>query len=628
MKILYNWIKEFVPLNVKPNKLSHDLSLFGHEVEKIEKYKKDFVLDFEITPNRGDLLSHIGMSREIASLYNLKMKILSIKINENKLSKKININILNYDVCQRFTARVIDNIQVKESPQWIKDRLIAYGFRPINNIVDITNYVMIETGQPLHAFDYNKISNGIIKIRNAKHNESIVTLDGKNRILNEDSIVIEDRKKIYDLAGIMGGYNSEIDTKTKTIVLQGAIFNPKHIRRTSKKLKLITDASYRYERGVDFNGTQFGVDRATFIIQSICKKSIISKIYDVKSNYKESKIKVDFNKINNLIGTNLKETEIKKILTSLNFKVNSNIITVPSYRINDVKIWQDIAEEVARKFGYNNIRKLYLKKEKPLQNNDFSQKENLRDLLFQHGFSEVYSYTFCDEKLIKLLKFNLNNCRYVINSISPENKYLRPSLTISLLSAVAKNPWAPEINIFEIGKIFYNNKEKWQLGIVTTNKKAENIKEILLKLNIKNEIMPVPQNTLDYLKIRKQIKYAVVDLIEIKKLSNHYLDHFPNIEYNLISDYPPTIRDLAFIVDKKIDSNLLINDIKSLNKKIFLVELFDEFISDKFGKNKKNLAFHIWMQNISSPMKDKEIKTIINKIICFIEQKYQAKLRG
>jgi len=629
MKISYNWLKEFINIKVTPEKLAHDLSIYGHEVEKIEKISNDYILDFEITPNRGDLLSIFGMAREIATLYNLKLKKLNPlkKIPETN-TNKIYVSINNPDICQRYTACVIDQIKIKESPKWIKEKLKVYGFRAINNIVDITNYIMIEIGQPIHAFDFNKINKGQINIGFAKENQTIFTLDGKERLLDNETIIIKDDKKIYDLAGIMGGLNSEIDGNTKTIVLQAAVFNPTLIRKTAKKLRHTTDASYRYERGVDTALTKEALNRAIEIINKVIPEAKITNLVDKDNSTVPTKIIFNSNKINSLLGIDLSDTKVKENLNAMNFLVKKNIAEVPSYRIYDVKIWQDLAEEVARKYGYNNLDQISFKKTKPNNNQQYKYKENLKDKLVNAGFTEIYSYAFCDEKLINLLGFKKDACRFVINSVAEENKYLRPDLSISLLEAIAKNPWAPEINVFELGKIFYKGEEKWQLGIATTEKKANILKNILNELKLPINIKNPNNDILDYLKIRKKVNYFIINYDEIKQLDLQYKNNFKKIAVKAVSEFPPTIRDLAFIVEKSIDNQKILNSIQAIDPNILLVELFDEFESEKLGKNKKSIAYHIWLQDIKKPMDQKKVEKIINRIIDTISSKFKATLRG
>lgn len=587
MKISYNWLKSYVDIKKSPEKLADDLSLFGHEVESIAKANGDYIFDLEITPNRGDCLSILGMAREVAALYKLKVKIptyTKATLGKKNLNKDVKIQISNPNICPRFTARIIDNIKIGPSPKWMQERLISVGFRPVNNIVDITNYVMFETGQPLHAFDYNK-----------------------NRVLNENAII----------TGIMGGLNSEVDAKTKTIILQGAIFDPVLIRKTSKSLNHITEASYRYERGVDFEGTTYAVDLATRLILKTSPSAVAGELIDkILKKYEPAKIAFSVSRINKLLGTNLSAKEMQSFLERLNFKK-----TVPSYRAYDVKTWQDIAEEVARIYGYNNLEKNDLKKSASfLVDKKYLVKELLKDLLANKGFDEVYSYSFAKRGEIEIQK-----------SLSPETQYLCTDLLHPLLVQIAKNPWAPEIKIFEIGDCFTKDKEFTQLAIAETGKNKKSLENLIVylkeKLGLKElrlELFEVEQKILDKYKIRKKIIFARIDLEDIvpklDKLPLEYKIIDKKVKYKPISRFAPTVRDLAFIADTKVDSNNIADDIKKVDNNILIVELFDEFVSEKFGKNKKNIAFHIWFQK-------SDVEKTIKDIIELISKKYSAKLR-
>lgn len=630
MKISYNWLKEFVDIPVSAKHLAEDLSLFGHEVEDVIKYENDWILDLSITANRGDCLSILGIAREISAFYNNKIKLSQIKIEEEKIDKKINIKIAESKICPRFTARIIDNIKIAESPKWIKEKLASYGFRSINNIVDITNLIMVELGQPLHAFDYHKIDCGNVLVRKAKKNESLITLDGIERKLDENSIIIEDKKKIYDLAGIMGGINSEIDKKTKTILLQGSVFDPILIRRTSKRLNLTTDASYRFERKVDIDGTILAVDRAANLIKECCENTKIGSLIDIGiSKCKKKLIKIKTIRINNLIGKKFKQKEIENNLRRLNIFCKNNVCEIPSYRLHNLVIWQALAGEVARIYRFNKLPIKNIKPTKTHENTDYNKKEYIKDILVKNGFTEIYSYSFSNEKLLNLLSTNLQDCRFAINSVTPENKYFRSNLESSILTAVSKNPWAPEINIFEIGKVFSKSfGEKWQIGIAATQKNTQNIKNILALLNIRTDIKSFDKRILDYLKIRKIVKYVIIDLNKINVEPDKYQEEFKITQYKPISEFPPTIRDVAIVVNSTTNSSEILTEIYKANNEIFIVELFDEFTSEKIGRNKKSLTYHIWMQNLNRPMRDLEANKIIEKIIKNLNNKFGAKLRS
>jgi len=658
MKVSLDWLKDYIDVKVSPEKLADDLSLFGQEVEDVEKKSDDTIFDIEITPNRGDCLSILGIAREISALYKLKVKNekLKVEVKSEKLDKDIQVKISNPNICPRFTARIIDGIKIGESPKWIQEKLATYGFRPINNIVDITNYAMIAGGQPLHAFDYDKIgsseqasvSRKIMDIRQAKKGEEVMTLDGQNRILNEGAIIIEDDQKIYDLAGIMGGIKSEVDENTKTIILQGAIFDPILIRKASKHLNHTTDASYRYERGVDFEGTKAGVDFATKLILDSCKEAKAGELIDeIHEEQKPKSIPFKIGDINQLLGTDVTIDQAEEYLNQLNVKVETKvddkeaqtIATPPSYRAYDITIWQDIAEEIARMEGYNNLGVSEIEKNpQKIKNKRYILEEVLRDIISGQGYTEVQSYSFADKKLLENLEMFSEKIIEIEKPLSPETQYLRPDLLPSVLSQIAKNPWAPEVKMFEIGNCFEGENEFTQLAIGQTGKNKKELEDVINIIKeklgvdqISYELCEPDQKVLDLLKIRKKVIAVRIDFEKLLERVGNIAAEFEisdkKIKYKPISKFAPTIRDLAFIVAEDIKASDVAKDIKSISDKILLVELFDEFSSDKFGKGKKNLAYHIWIEDLRKPMEDKEVEQIIKDIIKKISQKYQAKPR-
>jgi phenylalanyl-tRNA synthetase beta chain len=632
MKILYSWLKDYVDITEPPAKLADELSMFAHEVETIQKVgQDDAILDLEITPNRGDCLSHLGIARQIGAMEERKIKDekLKIKIIESEIEKEINIKISDPKICPRYSARIIENVKVEESPSWLKERLLSYGFKPINNIVDITNYVMIAIGQPLHAFDLNKISDGVVNICLSKKGDEVMTLDGKNRELEDETIIIRDSDKIYDLTGIMGGYKSEIDVNTTAILLQGALFDPVLIRRASKRLHLLTDASYRYERGVDPLGTIDAVNMAAEMIQKLCPACRVGKLIDkVQIPYLEQTIKFEDEKINHLLGINLTHEQIVSSLEKLYFKVTDNVAIVPSFRIYDVTLWQDLAEEVARIYGYENIEIKKPTTEKNKINNEWVKRERVKDALKNIGFTEIYSYSFADKEKIKLLGYDINNCAEILNPISPETQYLRPSLLPSLLLAISKNPWSPDVNIFEIEKVFDLQNEKWQLGIATVGKSDVLMQEALKNLGVSAEVQNISQNILDVYKIRRPVKIVILEPDSIA-VDNTEIDYnISENRYRPISKFAPTIRDLSFIVPASVNAEDVEKSILEASGAILFSECFDEYTSSKIGENLKNIAFHVWMQNTEGVLSGDEADKIISNILNVVENKFQAKLRS
>ncbi|HUT96270.1 MAG TPA: phenylalanine--tRNA ligase subunit beta, partial [Candidatus Paceibacterota bacterium] len=367
MKISYNWLREYLPKLPKPEKLANLLIVHSLEVKAIEKLARDYILDIDVLPNRGhDCLSYIGIAKECAALLGLKITQPCLpvgrrkyKLEEDKKLKTsdfIKIEVQDREACPRYTARVIDNIKIGPSPKWLKEKLESIGQKSINNIVDATNYIMFETGQPLHAFDYEKISGRKIIVRQAKKGEKIATLDNELIDLDDDFLVIADTKNPLALAGIKGGKRAEISKNTKTIVLESANFNLGTVRTASRKINLRTEASIRFEYGLDANLTGEAIDKVAVLIKEVAEGKIARGIIDVyaKKVY-PIKINLDIKKVENILGKTISKTEITRILKLLGFDVDANLkVVIPTIR-QDVKIQEDLIEEIARIIGYDNI---------------------------------------------------------------------------------------------------------------------------------------------------------------------------------------------------------------------------------------------------------------------------------
>jgi len=674
MNISFNWLKDFVEIKRAPEKVAEDLTMLGTEVEEITSQDGDTIFKLEVTPNRGDLLSHLGVARELSALYRTPLNSPLIKKKRGRFSARLRVKIKNTvpKLCPRYTYCIIENVELKNSSDLIKKRLKCYGFRALNNIVDITNYVMIEMGQPLHAFDLEKIRKIASKdipeiiIRQARAKEKVVTLDGQPRYLPEGAIVYEVNGTLIDLAGIMGGLNSEVDEGTKIILLQGAIFDPVTIRYTSKKLNHITDASYRYERGVDYEKGEAGVSRAAELIVQTCRKAKVGEVEDIIYK-KPEQIKIEYSpkEINRYIGINVSAVEMEKIFEAegiqpviaspqrasqfLNNKKvvsssrrqsrtsrNDKIVRIPSWRY-DLHIWQDLAEEIARYYGYNRIKAEPIKQKK-IDNTktDWYQMELLKDKLVEWGLTEVENYSFISADDVSLFNIKKNNLIEVKNPVAEDIKYLRPSLLPGLIKTVAKNPEENRIEIFEIGHIYKKSGEEAYLGIVLAGKRAKKTAEILLKLKKRGlepkeiQTLRTSADTLKSLKIRKkEVRAVEISLRQFlrKKPFGGSLRKERVIKYREISRYPSLVRDVAFVVAKKTDALAVGTEIKGLDEKIKKVELFDEYESSKFGKGKKNIAFHLTFQAADHTLNDQEGNKIFEKIVSHIEDKFKGQLR-
>ena len=345
MVFSYNWLQSFFQKKLpRPEKLAELLTMHSFEVSEVKKIGDDFVLDTDVTPNRaGDCFSHQGIAREIAAITNSIFRGPTSEIREDKTSKVkdfVSVEVKNRMACPRYTARIVTGVKIGPSPKWIRERLKVCGLRPINNIVDIVNYVMLETGQPLHAFDGDKIEGKRIIVRFAKNRERIVTLDEEKYDLNEDILVIADAKCPVAIAGIKGGKIPEIDKKTKIVVLESANFNPRIVRRGSKKLGLITDASWRFEHGIDPNLTEMAIDRAAYLIQKITKGKVAKGLIDFyPKKVLPKRIRLDLDYAERLLGVKIPQREIKGILKRLGLKIGNwklkilNVI-IPTFRLD------------------------------------------------------------------------------------------------------------------------------------------------------------------------------------------------------------------------------------------------------------------------------------------------------
>lgn len=610
--------------------------------EPVSKYLEfDTVFELETTANRGDELSHIGVSREIAALLGRNISD-SVKTQELFMPKGkglLNIEIKDELLCPQYTGILIKNIKVEASPDWLQKKLIAIGLNPINNIVDITNYIMFDTGQPLHAFDADKVNNKNIIVRSSSKDEKIIGLDSKEYTLPEGTLVIADDAKPIAIAGIIGGKNSHVEETTKNIILESAEFDSVSVRRTSKRINLSTEASYRFERKIDSGSIQYNGLVAAKLISDIAGGDVV-EVLSKGSLPEVRKVKIDLKRINDLTGLNLNDERVKLILNSLGFVVLGNVAEIPFWR-HDVNIWQDLSEEIARIYGYQKIPRVDIPVSTEPKNLSYYFKEYIKDLLAECGFSEIFGYAFLSDQDLKVIDLSSRDLLEVANPIQPENKFLRNSLFPTLLKGVAKNPSFDPVLIFEIGHIFTDKGEKTNLGIVASGKNSKQkfeqaVKKISKALEISLEIIPteLSREHLNRFKIRKPVTYiAEIDLAEVLGKIK-FTDKIEPLQtptrefsYKEVSKYPPVVRDLAFIISDKIANNTIEESIMDSNDNISLVDLFDEFVSDKFGAGNKSIAFHIYFQDLNRALTDIEADEKIKTIVETLSNKFGAQLR-
>lgn len=643
----------------------------------------DSVIELGLTPNRMDLLSMRGVAKDVNAIYNLGLKEEQVSFNETDALTSDAIDVeLQTSTCYSYYARRIDEVTIKESPNFIKARLIASGIRPINNVVDITNYVLMLFGQPLHAFDADKLGKKII-VRRAHNNEETTTLDGIKRTLNRSDIVITDTNtnsddsRIVCLAGVMGGENTEVTESTKNIVLESAVFRPLSIRRTSSKLGLRSESSVRYERGVDLNQSLEAINYACYLLEKYADAKIRKGYVHRGTQYiNDREITLTEKYVKDYLGIKISLEEMKKIFEALSFKTsieNKEIkVFVPNRRL-DITIKQDLVEELARINGYNKLLETI-----PAMNvsAEYSNEQKIKQLIHTTlrgiGLNEVVTYSLVSDKLAK--EFTLLNDLDAISLLHPmseERKVLRRSLIPSLLEVVKYNNARKIDNmaIYEIGKrYFYEGEqtiEDWCVsgiiqGMQSTNlwKTPSNkvdfyyIKGILdllfakLKMNVRyvadincEELHPGRCASIyfsdkkigfigalhpKYLK-EKDLEEAYVFEIQLDEI---FMIEHKNTMYTQVSKVPPVFRDLALIMDEKQDVGIIVDAIYRTDKKMIKdVEVFDVYKGDNIEQGKKSVAVKITLEE-QDTLTEEVINAKMKKIIKSLQYQYKITLRS
>jgi phenylalanyl-tRNA synthetase beta chain len=645
MKVSYNWLQSFFKKKLPlPEKVADLLTRHSFETELVDRVGQDYLLDVEVLPNRAhDCLSHWGIAREIGALLKYPFELVDyakkIKISRGESVKKfIKVEIEDKNLCPRYTARAVVNVKVKPSPQWLQERLKTCGLRPINNIVDIANYVMLETGQPLHAFDADKLEGKKIIVRRAKKGEKITTLDNEKYDLNENVLVIADGKNPVCVAGIKGGQGPEIDGQTKRIILEAANFSPQIIRQGSEQLQLKTDASWRFEHQLDPNLTEETIDMTAYLIQEITGGQVLNGIADVYPNkIKPRKVKLEIKRVKGLLGVDISAKEIKSILERLGFGAKNlglqgpNFqVTVPTRRL-DISIPEDLIEEIGRLYGFEKIpSQLPTATLIPAERNeDLIYQNKIRNILVNLGFSEVYNYSFVsDQEEVEML-----------NPVSQEQKYLRPNLAINLLKNIESNKkYFKEVRLFEIGKVFEKNKnkviEKKKLGAVLFPADFYRLKGVIETLLNKLRVTDVWYDEASGGNIKAEVKIGN-DLLgwlgdNIFELDFEKIVRLATEEriYLSPSKYPAVVRDIALLIDQRTKVVEVLNLINAAGGRLVRdVDLFDMYQGEEIPEGKKNLAFHIIYQADDHTLTDKEVNQLQEKIIKALEEEGRWEVR-
>ena len=637
------------------HELPEDAPIAGDPIEYMQMV--DGVIDFDLTANRGDLLSILGMAYEVGAIYDKKVKDidLSHKNTEEDFNDKFKVEI-NTDNCTMFLAKKVENVKIKESETFIKNRLIASGIRPINNVVDISNYVMLEVGQPLHFYDADKLKN-MIEVRMAKKDEKLTTLDGIERILTEDDIVISDGERAIGLAGVMGGLDTEITENTKNIIIESAIFNSVKVRKTSNKI-IRSEASNRFEKGLDGNRTYMAIERACNMLEKYAEATIVGGLAEYnKEDLSDKNINITAENINKVLGTEINQKEILEVFRKLGFTANvegENIsVLVPRRRI-DISIKEDLIEEVGRIYGVDNIEgKL---PELPVKQGSMDKTtREIRNKMISLGLNETLSYILINEEMAKDFTSDNIDTIKLLSPLSEDRSTLRHSVLPSLYKIYEYNiaRYNKDISIFEIGKRFNKIDEKFSeenmLSALMTGdyfvglerKKvdfyvikgvAEEILDYLgyggrysfvVKENIPNQMHP---GQTAFISVNNDIVGMVgrvhpekckdeVYVMEIN-LDKLLAKKTGKMKYKEISKYPTVRKDIALVVDKSVTSEEIAKEIKKAAGSLLIKsEIFDVYTGKGILENKKSIAYSLVFGSMDRTLTDEEINNVFEKII-------------
>ena len=677
MQFSRNWLKEFVDLKISDEELCDQLTMLGLEVDNFKAYDskltgKDAIIKLDLTPNRGDCFSILGIAREVAAVNNLPLASPKISSIKNSVKSPLSVSVCNE--APRYVGRYITDVNLKKKiPRIIKERLKLSDIKIIDPIVDITNYVLLELGQPLHAFDADKLE-GNLKVRFAKEKEKITLLDENQLSLDKKSLVIADQKKPIAVAGIMGGLETGISSKTQSVYLESAFFTPDAIRGRARKFLIQTDASMRFERGVDFELQVLAIKRASTLISETLggSFSLIQEFLKKSSMPKNKDIILKIKNINKNLGTDLTKSFVSKSLRSLgliNSESNSGTlkVKVPSWRF-DLKIEADLIEEIARLVGYNNIPQNSLSRK--IRTTGDALNSSVRKIFKSLGYNEVITYSFIEESVARLVEVKNKKLIFIKNPISQNMNVMRTSLLPGLLNTLSYNinQGSENIKIFEIGTVFHrtsNNKvnqrevvgglisgiegkENWSglnkaMDFFDLKGDLETVLSELSKFTFKSGQVSYlhPGKTALLYKGKKLVGYIgtinpkLSDKFDIKSEVNFFefsVNEIPNnksLKFKKFSRFPLAQRDLSFVVNEEIKSSSITAAILSeAGNNLKEANLFDIYTGKGISKGKKSLTYSLNWQSKNRTLTDNEIDKIIDRIVSFLSKKFSAKLRS
>ena len=687
MKVQVDWLKEYTEIDVPTDELGHVLTMAGLEIESHETVElpdgeKSEVLELNVTPNRGYCLSHIGVAREVSALLNKSLKLPDpLKTLESEwgtvaVEDRVSVENLEPELCPRYCALVIENVKVGPSPKWLKDRLTAIGLRPINNIVDITNFVMMEYGQPLHAFDRDLLAGNKIIIRRAKKGEPFASLEGTELKLEPDALVIADGEKPVALAGIMGGINSQVSETTSHIVLESACFNPATVRQGSKKYGLRSDSSYRFERSVDLNGVVSAQARAALMMKELAGGGICLGRVDIyPETGKSINIPLRVGRVNQLLGASFNSEQVRDLLSRLGMEVLSQSenmeVKIPSFR-PDLLREVDLIEEIARIDGFDKVDTVYpVAGVRPVR---ISPRQNIakkvREVFCCAGFAETVHYSFIERAYAEEFKtaFASEQVIALKNPLSSDYDTMRTSLLPGLLKTAGLNlsKGQKPLKLFEVGSVYSSDStglrtEKAVLSAIVLGPYEPTpwkprggeydfydlkgtLETLITHLHLKLEIFPdskpfllpgksvrvqIDDRELGYMGQMAPEQNLVAELnVYALELDLGALEKSSSLRFQPIPKFPETYRDISILVDRSVTSQKAADLIlKTGCPLIQKVDLYDHFEGKKIQADKKSLTFALSFQSAERTLSDNEVNPLFEKIVQTLKSELGASLR-
>lgn len=685
MRVPIEWLKEFVEFSLSPEELALKLTMIGLEVESLEKAYDDTVLEVNVTPNRPDCLSILGIAREVSAMINSPLRFPECGIQAESGPSSVAVVIADEDLCLRYAGRDIEDVAIGPSPEWMKRRLEQCGMRPINNIVDITNYVLMEMGHPLHAFDRGKLKGGRIRVARAIPGNRVTTLDGSVRDIPDGSLLIWDAERPVAVAGVMGGAESEVEEHTKHIFLESAYFLPASVRRTSKALGLKTESAYRFERGTDIEFLEKALDRAAFLMATLAGGRVSKKVDVYPKPFEPPKITVRFERVNKILGTSIIPDDMLDIMKRLGIEVlqadtKAFTITPPSYR-RDMEREIDVVEEVARFHGYEKIPVTVPKIHTSGGGTDrrHEHTSTVKNALIVEGFTEAVNYSFMNYQALDMLSLGSDDPRRrtltLRNPLNEDESCLRTTLVPSLVKNLVVNvsTGSRDVRLFEISRVYIDQgeslpKEEHHLGVLYFKEKGPSlwkdetpdfflvkgvVESLMRGLRIhgytfepsfepflhpgKSCDIKVSGVRIGFLGLlhpqiveKLGLKVSRKDIVLLEIDLDLLFNFVPKTAtYTPIPKYPGIERDVALIVDESLPAFTIIAEIRAYPSELMEdVVLFDFYKGKNIPEGKKSLAFTVRYRAKDRTLTDSEIEELHAGLVTYVTTRTGGVVRG